>query len=50
MKRPLIITLKSLLALIAFPFALVAVVMFALVTFGKMGAAALLKHRRISAK
>lgn len=50
MKRPLIITLKTLLLLIAFPFAFAAVVMFALVTFGKMGAAALLKHRRISAK
>lgn len=45
MKRPLIITLKSLLALLAFPFALVAVVMFALVTFGKMAVGKLVSAR-----
>lgn len=36
MKRQLINILKALLALIAFPFAFVAVVMFMLFTFGKM--------------
>ena len=49
MKRQLIITLKALLALIVFPFALAAVAVFMLVTFGKMGAAALFGRGRISA-
>ena len=50
MKRPLIITAKTLLALIAFPFALAAMIIFALVTFGKMGAAALFRRGRIAAR
>ena len=45
MKRPLIITAKTLLALLAFPFALAAVVMFALVTFGKMAVGKLVSAR-----
>ena len=36
MRKALINTLKTLLALIAFPFALAAVMMFMLFTFGKM--------------
>ena len=36
MRKALINTLKALLALIAFPFALAAVMMFMLFTFGKM--------------
>ena len=36
MRKVLINTLKTLLALIAFPFALAAVMIFMLVTFGKM--------------
>ena len=50
MKRTLINTFKALLALIAFPFALAAVGIFMLITFGKMGAAALFRRRRISAR
>ena len=45
MKRPLIITVKTLLALIAFPFALAAVIIFALVTFGKMAVGKLVSAR-----
>ena len=45
MKRQLIITLKALLALIAFPFALAAVVMFMLFTFGKMAVGKLVSAR-----
>ena len=43
MKRSLINTAKALLALIAFPFALAAVVIFMLFTFGKMAVEKLLR-------
>ena len=45
MKRPLIITLKTLLALIVFPFALAAVMIFMLFTFGKMAVGKLVSAR-----
>lgn len=48
MKRQLINTLKALLAIIVFPFALAAVVIFILVTFGKMAVEKLI-HRSVSA-
>lgn len=47
MKRALINTVKTLLALIVFPFALAAVAIFMLVTFGKM-AVKRLGHGRAS--
>lgn len=49
MKRSLINTLKTLLALIAFPFALAAVVIFMLITFGKMAVEKFI-HRSASAR
>ena len=48
MKQTIIHTLKTVLTIIVFPFALAAVVIFMLVTFAKMGAAALLRRVRIS--
>ena len=49
MKSSLINTLKVLLAIIVFPFALTAVVIFMLVTFGKMAVEKFI-HRSASAR
>ena len=49
MKRSLINTLKTLLAVIALPFALAAVAIFMLYTFGKMAVEKLI-HRSASAR